>query len=170
LAVTKTQFIVEVWEQTGQETVDAATLDHVQSALAERFGSEMSPASIARVLADHGARLGHPEVIQADVRWRETRRFALFTAEDLEVGTVDSANALVEKIERLRVEFAEEETGLEQLRQSVRELKYELERRGDLLAAEVAQWLGVWLQDPRIFGDWLELRRATTEFRERFGA
>jgi len=38
-----------------------------------------------------------------------------------------------------------------------------------LIAAEVAQWLTVWLQNPQIFTDWLALRRESAEFRERFG-
>jgi len=58
----------------------------------------------------------------------------------------------------------------ESLRQSVRSLKAELDSLSSRkeLAAEVAQWLGVWLQNPQIFTEWLALRQNTPEFHERF--
>jgi hypothetical protein len=49
-------------------------------------------------------------------------------------------------------------------------MKSELElMTNPALAQELAQWLTVWLQNPQIFEDWLALRRATADFRERFG-
>jgi hypothetical protein len=35
-------------------------------------------------------------------------------------------------------------------------------------AKEIAQWLGVWLQSPELFSDWLDLRRRSPEFQKRF--
>jgi len=133
----------------------------------------MSPASIARVLADHGVRLGHPQVLAADSRWRE--RNSLFTTEDLTLDTLAAAIALIAKIERFR---ADEIAELQRLRQSVQQLKTELQlfaatakpgQKRRELAVEVAQWLTVWLQNPQIFTEWLALRRATSEFQELFG-
>jgi hypothetical protein len=160
--------IVEVWEQTGREIVGAAELSMIQTALTERFGSAASPASIARVLADHGARLGHPEVLQADVRWRERQH--VFTPDDLAFDTIDSAFAFIDKLQQA--------DDPQSLRQSVQLIKHELEhlilvptvpanRRA--VAREAAQWLTVWLQNLQIFPEWLELRRSTDEFRELFG-
>src|ERR1700752_660946 len=130
----------------------------------ERFGAGMSPASIARVLADHGARLGHAEILQAAARWRENQ--SLFTAEDLEFANIDAALRLINKVELLR---QQSEYG-ERLRQEVRSLKSELDSFAttSALAAEVAQWLTVWLQNPQIFTEWLALRQNTAEFRRRF--
>ena len=92
---------------------------------------------------------------------------ALFSPEDLNVGTLEAALALIQKIERLRREFGSED---EHLRQSVRRMKVELELMTNRpLAEELAQWLTVWLQNPQIFEEWLTLRRATAEFREKFG-
>jgi hypothetical protein len=58
----------------------------------------------------------------------------------------------------------------EHLRQAVRSLKTELDSISarDPLAAEVAEWLTVWLQNPPIFAEWLNLRQNTAEFRYRF--
>ncbi len=166
---TREQFIVEVWERMGLEVAGAAELAEIQQALAKRFGP-MSPASVARVLADDGVRLGHPEILQADSRWREQN--SLFTAEELGLESVADAVRLMEKITRLQGEES-----IEPLRQSVRQLKTELDlvmkssetpRNQRELASEVAQWLTVWLQNPQIFVQWLDLRRATPEFQERF--
>jgi len=162
--LTKEQFIIEVWEGIGAEVVGASELGLIEQAVVERFGSAMSPASIARVLADHGARLGHPEILQADAQWREKQ--SLFTADDLEFGNLEAARKLINKIEQ----FESDPKMRESLRQSVRSLKTELDSfaGSKQLAAEVAQWLAVWLQNPQIFTEWLALRQNTTEFRERF--
>src|SRR6185503_4948986 len=162
--LTKEQFIVEVWEGMGAEVVGASELGLIEQSVVERFGSSMSPASIARVLADHGARLGHPEILQADARWREKQ--SLFTADDLEFANLEAAMKLINKI----AQFESNPKMRERLRQSVRALKSELDSfsSSNQLAAEVAQWLTVWLQNPQIFTEWLALRQNSPEFRERF--
>lgn len=171
---TKYQIIVDIWERMEKDVVGAPELELIQQAIAVRFGTPVSVASIARTLADHGARLSHPEVLAADVKWRE--RSSLFTPEDLAFGSLEAATALMDKIERFREQFESDKSMLELLRQSVHEIKSELdvlagsERAGHkILAEEVAQWLTVWLQNPQIFGEWLALRRSTPEFRTRFG-
>jgi phytoene dehydrogenase-like protein len=163
----KKQLIIELWRETGKQTAGASELELLQHGLFTRFGVPESPASIARTLADHGMTLRHPEILQADQRWRHARMTALFSPEDLNVGTIEAATALIQKIERLRREFDGDD---EHLRQSVRGMKSELElMTNPALAQELAQWLTVWLQNPQIFEDWLALRRATADFRERFG-
>src|SRR5215207_11001468 len=117
MVVTREQLILELWERLAADFVGAAELGEIQRVLGTKGVSE-SPASIARVLADHGARLSHPEVLDADVRWRE--RNALFTPEELTFGTLEAATALIEKIERLRAQFETDNSMLEHLRQSVR--------------------------------------------------
>ena len=84
------QLILEVWGETGLETAGADELEIIQKALLEKFGAQgrESPASIARVLADHGARLGHPEILQADSRWREQQH--IFKPDDLAFDTIDA--------------------------------------------------------------------------------
>jgi hypothetical protein len=163
--MTRDEFILEVWEGLGKEAVRASELGLIQQAFVERFGSVISPASIARVLADHGAQLRHPEILQADARWREEQ--LLFTAEDLGLANVEAALSLINKVER---QFDSDAAGRERLRLAVRGLKTEIDSLAakNPLAAEVSQWLRVWLQNPGIFADWLILRQNTPKFRERF--
>jgi hypothetical protein len=167
----KEQLILEVWGDTGLETAGAAELALIQQALLERLGAQgrESPASIARTLADHGVRLKHPEVFDADVRWREREMFAGFSYEELNFTTIAAALAWIEKLTALPPEA--------ELRRFVVQIKTELESlagskrislREREVAGEVAQWLTIWLQNPPIFGDWLSLRRQSIEFRERF--
>ena len=124
-----------------------------------------SPASIARTEADRGAQLVHPDVLNSDVVWRSAR---LFTAEELNFDTVAAAIAWMEELPRK-----------DSPRESILSLKRELElivgssrtsEKDRQLAAEVAQWLTIWLQNPQIFADWFALRRDTAEFRRLFGS
>jgi len=170
---TRELLIIDVWKPLDKEIVGAAELELIRETIIQRFGMSVSPAAIARALADHGVRLGHPEILEADARWRE--HSSLFTPEDLTFGTLDAANALMEKAERLRQRFEQEELMLEHLRHEVRRIKSELDllasnekAANKYLAAELAQWLTIWLQNPQIFPEWLALRRNTDEFHSRF--
>ena len=169
--MTRDEFIIEVWEGIGKEVVGADELVAIQNAVVQKFGSSAipSPALIARVLADQGGRLAHPEILQADARWRERRLF--FTPDDLTFDGLDAALALIEKLQqadptderlRLSVQHVKTELGILAASQSLSQKRRELAR-------EVAQWLTIWLQNPQIFPEWLTLRRSTAEFHQLFG-
>jgi len=163
---TKELLIIDAWKPLEKEVVGASELEFIRETIVNRFGADASPASIARALADHGVRLGHPEILQADVCWRESILF--FTPEDLTLDTLEGATALMDKIDSLRRQL--EKPRVEELYRQVRQLKSELELVPTWLGQELAQWLTIWLQNPQIFSEWLDLRRATAEFRERFGS
>lgn len=127
-----------------------------------------SPAFIARTQADQGAQLTHPDVLDADVRWRSAK---LFTAEELNFDTSAAAVNWMNNLSR--------RTDHVQLRPALLNLKRELElivasertsQSDRQLAEEIRQWITVWLQNPGIFGDWFELRRNTVEFVRLFGS
>ena len=171
---TRDEYIIDVWERIDKEVAGASELSLIQEAVLERFGTPLSPAAVARTLADHGVRLGHPHILEADLQWRE--RNSLFTPDDLTFGTLHGATVLMEKIENLRQQFEFDQSALEHLRQSVFQLKNELEivaaspkSTNKELAEEVAQWLTVWLQTPEAFEGWLALRKRSKDFKEKFG-
>jgi len=170
---TRELLIIDVWQPMDKEVVGAAELESIRETILARFGMSVSPASIARALADHGVRLGHPEILQADFRWRENN--LPFTPEDLTFENVESAIAFVDKIESMRRQFETDNSSLEHLRQSVRQMKSELDLVAlsptaghKKVAQELAQWLAVWLENPQIFPEWLALRQATPEYQRRF--
>ena len=84
----KRELIVETWTKLGHAPVTARMLSRIQRALARQFGIDTtdSPASIARVLADEGAELRHPDVIEFDAQWRESslKKSELAITADLE--------------------------------------------------------------------------------------
>jgi len=95
----------------------------------------------------------------------------MFTAEEL---NFDSPTAAVNWMANLG-----RRPDHEHLRPAVLSLKRELElvvtseRTTQIdrqLAVEISQWLTVWLQNPKIFNDWFELRRNTAEFLRLFGS
>lgn len=151
----------------GREVVGAPELESIQEAICTRFGTSVSPASIARALADHGVRLGHPAILRTDLRWRKCN--LLFSAEDLTLDSLEAATNLVEKIESLRRQHENEPATLEHLFNEVRQIKSELQLIESHLAQELGQWLTIWLQNPGIFKEWLDLRRSTEQFRLQFG-
>ena len=67
---TKRDLIIEVWEALDCESVGARELEQIQRVLSETLGAGAieSPAAIARVVADEGAALRHPEVFECDFK------------------------------------------------------------------------------------------------------
>lgn len=181
------EVIVKLWLELGRPAVDAQFLENVQRQLAKSSeDSAISPASVARFLADEGAELRHPEIIESDVRWRESRvnsRMDKFAAvEALTSGArlnIQDAGVLISKMERLRLEFErdDDDTGLDELRTLAADARQRAEAMGKNRKvaetvrgeqSEIAEWLKVWLQTPTLFENWLELRRRSEEFRKRF--
>lgn len=168
---TKQEVTFDAWRKTGSQSLGAAELALIRESLRIVFGHSIeSPASVARVLADSGVPLRHPEVLQADTVWREANIYEFFGPEALDFSSLEHSLASVTKIEDLRIQFAAEgdETGVKRLTQQIQEARRELDTRDGELAREVVQWLKVWLQNPVIFRDWLSLRQKSADFLQKF--
>ena len=178
---TKRDLIIEVWEYLDCESVGALELEQIQQALGEKFGAGAlaSPASIARVVADEGAVLRHPEVFEWDVKWREENLKQGAFANGLDFSDLTSAFESVVKLEekRLHHQSKNEAASLKKLRDAVSAARKNLRLRagsriidGDSRQQlkEISEWLPVWLQSPELFSDWLDLRRRSPEFRAKF--
>jgi len=148
----------------------------------EKFGAGAveSPAAIARALSDEGAVLRQPEVLECDARWREQNLGEAIFSEALNFGDLAESFASIQKLEscRSKLAFDSDEPGLRRLRAAVREIREDclLVARSEIVdeskrmaAVEIAEWLGIWLKQPEIFADWIELRRRSANFRQRFG-
>jgi hypothetical protein len=94
---------------------------------------------------------------------------------------LEEAESSLRQIDRLYREFqrAGDQKGIRFARQAALRLKRQttaLSQSPKLTPAqrsemgEAAQWLNVWLQTPNIFDQWLELRKATAEFKMLFRA
>jgi len=188
-APTKHALILHVWDRLGRAAVGERELREIQEALRAQFGqgAEDSPAAIARVLADEGAELRHPEVIEFDARWREAKiekdGEQLKGLEDLFAGKplrLKKAEALINKLEKLRKRAessgdrvaAKETRNLAISGRQIAELSAKDRKLNPLQRseqAEIAEWLKVWIQTPSLFADWLDLRRRSPEFQKKFG-
>lgn len=184
----KRELIVKVWRGLGARRVGRRELRAIQRALAKEFGDGLvqSPATIARLLADEGAELKHPEVIEFDAKWRQAQinaeetRFRKLTEVLSESPlSIEKGETLLLDLELLRVQFekSEDRSALQRLKDLAIEARqdaqaFSKDRKVDELARreqkEIAEWLSVWLQTPDLFAQWLELRKRSPEFRKTF--
>ncbi len=177
---TKRDLILEVWEALDCESVGARELEQIQQALSEKFGDGVlaSPATIARTVADEGAVLRHPEVFECDFKWRKQIAEGVFQPE-LDFSRLSMAFESMVRVEEQRLKFQTEADakGQTELRNIVSAARKDsiLRARSKIIdegqreeAKEISKWLGVWLQAPELFSDWLDLRRRSPEFRTKF--
>ncbi len=170
---TQAEVIVECWEKLDVDSVGRRELEAIGEMLCERFGAAApSPATIARVLADQVVPLSHPDVLDTDTIWREKQLHPI-VPQNLE--TIDAAFFAIGEIQSLASTVQAD--GVDQLRLQIRRLQEELEliAKSQILsaqrravAAELASWLTVWLQNPTLFDDWLALRRDSSDFLRKF--
>src|SRR5918993_396536 len=100
-ARTRQELIIEVWEALDCESVGERELLAIQDELRRTVGAGAvkSPASIARVVADEGAVLRHPEVLNCDTQWRT--RLALIPSQQLDFSSLPAAAASLKQIHEL---------------------------------------------------------------------
>ena len=178
---TKRELMIEVWEALDCESVGAAELKAIERAVRERFGDGAveSHASVARLLADEGAELRHPEVLESFVAQRLFDPYAEMFRDVLGIADLDQAAESIIKLEELRKMFASDgdQKGLHRVREmGLKGKRHAHETAGDLSVAEekraeqseIAEWFLVWLQQPEIFDTWIELRRKSADFCARF--
>ena len=179
-ARTKRDLIIEVWEALDCESVGARELEQIQQVLAEKLGAGAveSPAAIARVVADEGASLRHPEVFECDLKWRAGKLQG--TSSNLDFSSLKTALESFAEVESRRGEVEEQkgDAALKRLRALIAAARQDsLLIAGSKIvpeaqraeAREVSEWLRVWLVAPELFRDWLDLRMRSEEFRTMFG-
>jgi len=174
----KTDLMIEVWEKLDCESVGAAEIDAIETVVKECYGEGAAdtPMAIARLLADEGAVLRHPEIFEMDARRRLTSPYEAMFRNLVKLDSLASAERSLRGLENLRRKFEADENkeGLRLVRDAGIAAKEELrERSSDGNApelAEAAEWFAIWLQSPEVFESWVQVRRRSAEFRERFGA
>jgi hypothetical protein len=178
---TKTDLIIEVWEALDCESVGAKEIIAIEEAVRERFGENAveTPMILARLLADEGAELRHPEIMELDVERRLESPYAPMFRNILKFADFNQAAASIRQLENLRKKFLKEndreglrlvrETGLKGKNRALmisKNPKVASDKRAE--KAEIAEWFTLWLNAPEVFENWVELRRASKDFNERF--
>ncbi len=180
-ARTKRDLMIEVWEHLDCESVGAAELEEIGHVVRERFGAGAveSPVRTARLLADEGAELRHAEVLEMDSKLRGADPYDAMFRNVLKFSDFAQAAGSIRNLDNLRRQF-ERKKDQEGLRR-VRETAMKGRARAQMIArnrnvderkraekSEIAEWFSVWLRQPEIFQDWLELRQRSEDFRGRF--
>jgi hypothetical protein len=165
--------MIEVWEKLDCESVGAAEIESIETVVADVYGKAAveSPMRIARLLADEGAELRHSEIMELYVRRSSVRPHAAAFENLLDTTGLDAALSSIRRMENLRLKFESESDsdGLRLLRKTAIDEKDRLRGGKNATAAEIAEWLTLWLQAPDLFENWLKLRRRSADFVSKFG-
>lgn len=181
-ARTKTDLIIEVWEKLDCESVGAAEIDAIMTAVDAEYGVAAidPPMVIARLLADEGAVLRHAEIMRLHVERVSDRPYDAALRNLVRIDDLESAASSIRKLENLRLKYKAENDreGLRLVRDTALAAKRaaraaaertELEASEKSFNSEIADWFSVWLQTPDIFDAWLDLRRESVEYLDKFG-
>ncbi|MEO6587900.1 MAG: hypothetical protein ABIP06_01115 [Pyrinomonadaceae bacterium] len=178
---TKNDLIIEVWEALDCENVGAKEIAAIENAVGEQFGQSAidQPMKIARLLADEGAELRHAEILALDVERRLESPYEPMFRNILKFADFKQALNSIRNLENLRRKF-QNESDKEGLR-LVRDVGQKGKQRAQMIAGnerveqqkraeknEIAEWFILWLQSPEIFENWVQLRRNSKDFKEKF--
>ena len=173
---TKKTLILEAARELGIQKWTTAEIDQLRRKLIADHGEAGKSGNdyIAEVLKSMGWKVQLTEREDAEERFEEEFEDILHfkTLQDAEV----SLTHLDELLRRFRAhgEKAAVERVLEVARLGKRRAemishnrKVETHKREE--KKEIAEWFRIWLETPDAFFDWLEVRKASLDFREKFG-
>jgi hypothetical protein len=174
--------MIEVWEKLDCESVGAAEIEAIETAVGTVFGQPAvdSPMKIARLLADEGAELRHSEIMELYLKRASHRPYDAAFENLIDVEDLRATLRSIRQIDNLRRKFETEadREGLRLLRKKViaeKENKLAQSQKAGvtpelrLEAAEIAEWLTLWLQSPELFETWIKMRRESADFVSKFG-
>jgi hypothetical protein len=174
----KKQIILEYCQANALERIGTEEIRALQIELHSRLGSNLrtSPSYIASVLREAGKKVEYQDRFSAPSL---EEPYASRLRDLLQFHDLESAEASLRRLDQVYREYREASdrtgTGL------VRSLLQRGKLRAASLAAnprvspdkrsekqEIATWFRIWLETPDLFFDWLELRKASAEFRRLF--
>ncbi len=174
---TKKRLILEIARELAVPRFTPAEVEQIRRQLIARLGAagKTSPDYIAGVLETAGLRVVWSTRADTEGRYEEEFRDLLRFAslEEAEMCLV-RLDELLRKFrgegERAAAERVLEVARLGRRRAEMiaRNPKVEARKRGE--KEEVMQWFKIWLDTPDAFFDWLELRKQSPDFQQRFSA
>jgi len=178
----RTDLMLEVWESLDCESVGASEIIAIENAVEERFGPAAvdSPMVIARMLADEGAVLRHSEILKLYVDRSADTAYDAALRNAIDLTGPDAAHRSIKRLESLRQKYVadNDKEGLRLIRERAIAARADAEKRmSDRRIStaeragytEASEWLGIWLASPEIFENWVEVRRSSKNFLEKFG-
>jgi hypothetical protein len=175
----KREMVLDIYDREAMGEVTAREIAVINQALIEEFGEggAMTPAEIARILHDEDLPVRFDQIFRMMTKTEKYENaFALF----LQNENLAEAEQSIRRIDELRRRYlkAGDRTGVRFAFEAARTAKQyaaEASQSPRLRAAqrkeqaEISEWFNVWLQTPDLFAQWLELRKASPEFKTAFG-
>jgi hypothetical protein len=171
----KKDLILELAGALGKPRFAPAEVEQIRRQLMARLGEsgKTSPDYIVSVLEEAGLRVAWST--SADTEGRYEEEFAGL----LHFSTLEDAEMCLIRLDELLQKFIAE--GEKAAAERVREVARLGRRRAEMIARnhkveekkrrekeEIARWFGLWLETPRAFFDWLEVRKQTPDYQEKF--
>jgi hypothetical protein len=175
----KAEMVLEIYDREAMGEVTEREIAIINRGLVEEYGAGgvLSPAEIASILIDEDLPVRFDDVFNMNTP--DDRYEELFDRMDL--STLSSAEISLRKIHDTFAGLIRENDrrgagyGCEMMREARKSAlrdatndKLGSRRQAEL--TEIAEWLTIWLQTPELLEMWLEVRKATPEFRNRFPA
>ena len=175
----KREMVLDIYDNEAMGEVTAREIAIINQALVEEYGAggAMTPAEIARILHDEELPVRFDQVFRM---MTTTEKYENTYSHFLENEDLAEAEKSIREIDALyrRFKKAGDGAGVRfafEAARTARSNATELSQLSQLQAAErreqaeIAQWFSVWLQTPDLFNEWLELRKASAEFKNLFG-
>ena len=174
---TKKNLIVEAARQLGIQKWTPAEIDQLRRKLLAQHGETGKTGNdyIVEVLKSMGWKVQLSEREEAEERFEEE------FADILHFKSLPDAEVSLTRLDELMRRFRAH--GEDAAVQRVLEIARLGKRRAEMIShnrkvepqkreekREIAEWFRIWLETPDAFFDWLEVRKATPEFRDKFGA
>ncbi len=176
-STTKKAMILEAARSIRAAKYTPAEIEQIRMRLLAEHGSEGKTGGdyIAQVLEGAGLRVVRTQQEEAELQYEEEFEDLLHfrTLEDAEV-TLMRLDELMRKFrkhgERAAVERVLEiaRLGKRRVEMIARNTRVEARKRAE--KQEMAGWFRIWLETPDAFFDWLDVRKRSAEYRERFAA
>src|SRR5262247_3908419 len=174
----KRELVLDIYDNEAMGEVTAREIAIINQALIEEYGAggAMTPAEIARILHDEELPVRFDQIFRM---MTTTEKYENVFAHFLENADLAEAENSIREIDALyrRFKKAGDGAGVRfafEAARTARSNSIELSQLSQLQAArrreqaEIAQWFGVWLQTPDLFTEWVELRKASAEFKKLF--
>jgi hypothetical protein len=176
-ADTKKHAILHIAQDLGLLKFTPAEVEQIRRQLVAKLGAsgKTSPEYIAEVLAAAGLRVILSTEADTNGQYEEEFRDLLHFA------TLEEAEICLMRLDELWRKFRSE--GQRAAAERVLEVARLGRRRAEMIARnprvdahkrdqkqEILEWFRIWLETPDTFFDWLDLRKQSPEFQQRFAA
>src|SRR5262249_155067 len=171
----KQEVVLDIYDDEAMGEGTAREILIINQALIDEYGEggAMTPAEIARILHEEELPVRFDQIFRM---MTTTEKYENVFAHFLENEDLAQAESSIRGIDELYRKFIDvgNKAGVRfafEAARTARQNATELSQSSQLSAsrrrehAEIAQWLTVWLQTPDLFAQWLELRKASAEFK-----